>query len=58
MRTEIERHFKTVLNRPEILNRIGDNIVVFDFIRARDRGSDPAWNGPMALWATSQRARA
>jgi energy-coupling factor transporter ATP-binding protein EcfA2 len=33
VRTEIERHFKTVLNRPEILNRIGDNIVVFDFIR-------------------------
>jgi ATP-dependent Clp protease ATP-binding subunit ClpA len=23
-----------VLNRPEILNRIGDNIIVFDFIRA------------------------
>jgi energy-coupling factor transporter ATP-binding protein EcfA2 len=34
VRNEIERHFKTVLNRPEILNRIGDNIVVFDFIRA------------------------
>src|SRR3974377_1806851 len=33
VRREIERHFKTVLNRPEILNRIGDNIVVFDFIR-------------------------
>jgi hypothetical protein len=33
VRTEIERYFKTVLNRPEILNRIGDNIVVFDFIR-------------------------
>jgi hypothetical protein len=33
VRSEIERHFKTVLNRPEILNRIGDNIVVFDFIR-------------------------
>jgi ATP-dependent Clp protease ATP-binding subunit ClpA len=33
VRAEIERHFKTVLNRPEILNRIGDNIVVFDFIR-------------------------
>jgi hypothetical protein len=33
IRAEIERHFKTVLNRPEILNRIGDNIVVFDFIR-------------------------
>jgi hypothetical protein len=33
VRLEIERYFKTVLNRPEILNRIGDNIVVFDFIR-------------------------
>ena len=30
---EIERHFKLVLNRPEILNRIGDNMIVFDFIR-------------------------
>jgi hypothetical protein len=30
---EIERHFKFVLNRPEILNRIGKNIIVFDFIR-------------------------
>lgn len=33
VRAEIEHHFKTVLNRPEILNRIGDNILVFDFIR-------------------------
>ena len=31
--TEIERHFKFVLNRPEILNRMGENIIVFDFIR-------------------------
>src|SRR5580765_703034 len=31
--TEIERHFKLELGRPEILNRIGENIVVFDFIR-------------------------
>ncbi|MGO3126923.1 MAG: AAA family ATPase [Luteimonas sp.] len=30
---EIERHFKLVLNRPEILNRIGENVIVFDFIR-------------------------
>lgn len=30
---EISRHFKEVLNRPEILNRIGENLVVFDFIR-------------------------
>ncbi|MGM9489631.1 AAA family ATPase [Ideonella sp. YS5] len=30
---EIRDHFKLVLNRPEILNRIGENIIVFDFIR-------------------------
>lgn len=28
----ISDHFKYVLNRPEILNRFGDNIVVFNFI--------------------------
>lgn len=33
VRGEIEKHFKQVLNRPEILNRIGENIIVFDFIR-------------------------
>jgi ATP-dependent Clp protease ATP-binding subunit ClpA len=33
VRVGIERHFKAVLNRPEILNRIGENIIVFDFIR-------------------------
>lgn len=33
VRTEIERHFKLELGRPEILNRIGENIIVFDFIR-------------------------
>ncbi len=32
IRTAIERHFKFNLSRPEILNRIGDNIVVFNFI--------------------------
>lgn len=31
--SEIQRHFKLVLNRPEILNRIGENVIVFDFIR-------------------------
>lgn len=31
--SEISRHFKEELNRPEILNRIGENLVVFDFIR-------------------------
>lgn len=33
IREEIEKHFKLILNRPEILNRIGDNVIVFDFIR-------------------------
>ncbi|MDC7718628.1 AAA family ATPase [Vogesella sp. DC21W] len=31
--SEISRYFKEELNRPEILNRIGENLVVFDFIR-------------------------
>jgi ATP-dependent Clp protease ATP-binding subunit ClpA len=31
--SEIQDHFKLVLNRPEILNRIGENIIVFDFVR-------------------------
>jgi len=34
VRHEIEKHFKLVLNRPEILNRLGENIIVFDFIRS------------------------
>jgi len=29
----IRRHFNQVLGRPEILNRFGENFVVFDFIR-------------------------
>jgi len=33
VRSEIEAYFKLQLGRPEILNRIGENIVVFDFIR-------------------------
>lgn len=33
VRTAIEDYFKLQLGRPEILNRIGENIVVFDFIR-------------------------
>jgi hypothetical protein len=33
VRSEIDNHFKVVLNRPEILNRIGENVIVFDFIR-------------------------
>jgi len=31
--TEVHNFFNTKLNRPEILNRFGDNFVVFDFIR-------------------------
>lgn len=34
IRTAVEQHFKVEIGRPEILNRIGDNIVVFDFISA------------------------
>lgn len=33
VRKGIEDYFKLELGRPEILNRIGENIVVFDFIR-------------------------
>ncbi|GGB39738.1 chaperone [Sphingomonas metalli] len=33
VRAEIGNHFKLVLNRPEILNRFGENVIVFDFIR-------------------------
>ena len=33
VRQGIEEYFKTELGRPEILNRIGENIVVYDFIR-------------------------
>lgn len=33
LRAGVTRYFKEKLNRPELLNRIGDNIVVFDFIR-------------------------
>jgi len=32
VRAEVTRHFVEVLNRPELLNRFGDNIVVFNFI--------------------------
>lgn len=33
MLEEIRNHFNFVLGRPEILNRFGDNFVVFDFIK-------------------------
>lgn len=35
MLNSIEHYFKYKISRPEILNRIGDNIVVFDFIREK-----------------------
>jgi ATP-dependent Clp protease ATP-binding subunit ClpA len=38
VRTAISNHFKFQLGRPEILNRIGDNIVVFNFIRPEVAG--------------------
>jgi ATP-dependent Clp protease ATP-binding subunit ClpA len=33
VRSEIDRHFKQVINRPELLNRMGENVIVFDFVR-------------------------
>ena len=33
VRDAIDEYFKLELGRPEILNRIGENVVVFDFIR-------------------------
>jgi ATP-dependent Clp protease ATP-binding subunit ClpA len=33
VRSEIDRHFKQIINRPELLNRMGENIIVFDFVR-------------------------
>ncbi|MEO3855990.1 AAA family ATPase [Acrocarpospora sp. B8E8] len=38
IRTAIADHFTRVLGRPELLNRLGDNIVVFDFIGAEAAG--------------------
>lgn len=34
VKEEIDRYFKFDLNRPELLNRIGENILVFDYIRS------------------------
>lgn len=34
--TSIEEYFKSTLGRPELLNRIGDNIVVFNFIEDKN----------------------
>jgi ATP-dependent Clp protease ATP-binding subunit ClpA len=33
VRIEIDKHFKQIINRPELLNRMGENIIVFDFVR-------------------------
>ncbi|MFZ4604309.1 MAG: hypothetical protein ACOYM8_17855, partial [Caulobacterales bacterium] len=33
VRGEIERHFKLEIGRPELLNRIGENVIVFDYVR-------------------------
>ncbi|WP_124980499.1 AAA family ATPase [Nonlabens xiamenensis] len=33
VKEEIDRYFKFDLNRPELLNRIGENVIVFDYIR-------------------------
>jgi DNA polymerase III delta prime subunit len=38
VRGAVEGYFKSELGRPEILNRIGENIVVFDFIRQEAAG--------------------
>ncbi len=38
VRKGVDDYFKFKLGRPEILNRIGDNIVVFDFIRPEIAG--------------------
>lgn len=39
IRGAVQRHFVDVLGRPELLNRLGDNIVVFNFI-APDAASE------------------
>lgn len=35
LRQAVDEYFKLELGRPEILNRIGENIVIFDFIREK-----------------------
>ncbi len=39
VREAIEDHFRHELERPELLNRLGDNIVVFNFINAEAAGA-------------------
>ena len=41
IRDAVDDHFTRQINRPELLNRLGDNVVVFDFIRP-DVGADIA----------------
>lgn len=38
VRAAVEHHFVSRLNRPELLNRLGDNIVVFNFIDQKTAG--------------------
>jgi ATP-dependent Clp protease ATP-binding subunit ClpB len=38
VRSAVEHHFVSRLNRPELLNRLGDNIVVFNFIDQKTAG--------------------
>lgn len=40
VREAINRYFNLRLGRPELLNRLGENIVVFDFIRQGEGGDD------------------
>jgi len=52
VRAEIEHFFKFTLGRPEILNRFGENIIVFDFIRpaVADRIFDAMVEAILAAW--------
>ena len=55
VRAEIANHFKLVLNRPEILNRFGENVIVFDFHPpGRSRG-DLRHDGSARSWPTPRR---
>ncbi|TBF22809.1 AAA family ATPase [Rhizobium ruizarguesonis] len=54
VREEIDRHFKLTLNRPEILNRIGENVIVFDFIRPQI--ADAIFDGMVANLLESTRS--
>lgn len=45
IRGAVQRHFVEVLGRPELLNRLGDNIVVFNFIGRE--AADEIFNGQL-----------